>query len=381
MKRLLFLLIFAVTHLCSEVRAAEGDNILVLKVNVDSIPAKVLLRDALKDVLETCYLYGDNVNQVQYGGASSERFNNNWIQGQQLKFERNSKNEIFLIIPANLEVGYAETLKAVKAINKGTNGAPDWYPDEEMIDFKVEIVKMDNSQGKREDVETCESYSSQSVNTENEIRGDLSKYFPLIALILSVVNFLFIFVLFKRGAKTEISPHPNQKNYQKDIVELKQEVHNLRNLLAKSSLTEDDVKRIINNTIQSVKPVAPPMSKQVSTRAVPPSRPEPISKHVETVETIDTLEYSFQENKFVITGESQQIFVINRKGDDYSFTLKDARVCQEIMPMLNAYSKCISVMGNTSSANSIGSITPGVINPTGDGRTFSVASPIVINFI
>ena len=102
MKRLLFLMIFAVTHLCSEVRAAEGDNILVLKVNVDSIPAKVLLRDALKDVLDTRYLYGDNVNQVQYGGASSERFNNNWIQGQQLKFERNSKNEIFLIIPANL---------------------------------------------------------------------------------------------------------------------------------------------------------------------------------------------------------------------------------------------------------------------------------------
>ena len=377
MKRLLILLIFAVTHLSLEVRAAdEHDGIPVLKVNTDSTTSKILLRDALKDVLDTCHLYGDNVDQVQYGGATDTRFNNNWAQGKKLKLERNSNKEILLIIPPRLEVGYTETLKAVKAYYK--NEKDGWCPDTNTIEFKVEIVKLDESLGEQEEASKSDS---QIENSSDRSEENNSKYFPLIAFGLSILNLILVFLLFKRISKLETPSQFNQNNYQKEIVELKNEVHNLRNLLAKKSLTEDDVKRIITNTFPQAKSITSPVSKPVSPRLVQTPRPVSTPKSVDTMETIDTLEYSFQENKFVITGESQQIFVINRKGDDYSFTLKDARVCQEIMPMLNAYSKCISVMGNTSSANSIGSITPGVINPTGDGLTFSVASPIVINFI
>lgn len=380
MKKFFFILFFAVAYLSSEVRAATlPDDIPVLKINVESTPIKIIIHDSLAGALKGSPLYGDNLAGIQYGGDS---FSTKWKNGQKLTFGRNSKNEIILLIPSGLEVGYVEFLKAVKAKNLGSEKVPNWCAGE-TIDFKVEIVKYDSRADKDKDEKEDEKEDEKQsrTNPKDKIDINYSQYFPFIAFLLSIVNLLFIFILFRRNIKKDTPPQINQRDSQKDIVELKQEVHNLRNLLAKRSLTEDDVKRIINNTIQSVKPVAPPMSKQVSTRPVPSSRPEPISKHVETVETIDTLEYSFQENKFVITGESQQIFVINRKGDDYSFTLKDARVCQEIMPMLNAYSKCISVMGNTSSANSIGSITPGVINPTGDGRTFSVASPIVINFI
>lgn len=367
----------AVTHLNTEMRAAEPQDIepeakeRIIKILVSDTPTEILLRDSLTEELSGCPLYGDNVAGIQYGG---ERFDSKWVQGRRLSFKRNSNNEIQLIIPSGLEIGYKESLSAIKAINNGTETNPDWCAGEQFV-FSVEIISgVNNSNEQEADDDNSSGIDSTDISTENDT-DHFSKNIPLFALILSVINLLFlIYLLLNKKPKKGETNTTKQDPYKKDINRITQDIQGLRNLLTTQSLKEEDVIRIINSTFTKTPVVTS------NPQPIKPT-PKPSTKHVQTIETIDTLEYSFQENKFILTEGAQQIFVIYKKGNDYTFTLKDAGICQEIMPMLNAYSKCISVMGNTSSANGIGSITPGVLYPTGDGRSFSVASPIIINFI
>ena len=377
MNRLLILLLMlAVTHLNTEMRAAEPQDIepeakeRIIKILVSDTPTEILLRDSLTEELSGCPLYGDNVAGIQYGG---EKFDSKWVQGKNLSFERNSNNEIQLKIPSGLEIGYKESLSAIKAINNGTETNPDWCAGEKIV-FSVEIISDENNSDEQEAVDDNSSgIGSSDSSTENDTYHFLNS--PLLALILSVINLLLlVYLLLNKKSKKGETNTTKQDPYKKDINRITQDIQDLQNLLATQSLKEEDVIRIINSIFTKTPVVTS------NPQPIKPT-PKPSTKHVQTIETIDTLEYSFQENKFILTEGAQQIFVIYKKGNDYTFTLKDAGICQEIMPMLNAYSKCISVMGNTSSANGIGSITPGLLYPTGDGRSFSVASPIIINFI
>ena len=123
----------------------------------------------------------------------------------------------------------------IKAINKGSEEVPNWCAGE-TIDFKVEIVKYDSRADKDEDKDEDEKEDEKQswTNPKDKIDINYSQYFPFIAFLLSIVNLLFIFILFRRNIKKDTPPQINQRDSQKDIVELKQEVHNLRNLLAKS---------------------------------------------------------------------------------------------------------------------------------------------------
>lgn len=378
MNRLLILLLMlAVTHLNTEMRAAEPQDIeseakeRIIKILVSETPTKILLRDSLTEELSGSPLYGDNVAGIQYGGES---FDSKWVQGKRLSFKRNSNNEIQLIIPSGLEIGYKESLSAIKAINRGSATHPNWCAGENIV-FSVEIIPDVNDSDKQIPVEGNPSgIDSTDSSTENDTYH-FSKNIPLLALVLSIINLLLlVYLLLNKKTQKGETNTTKQESYKKDINRITQDIQGLRNLLATQSLKEEDVIRIINSRFTKT-PVVTSIPQPIK------PTPKPATKHVQTIETIDTLEYSFQENKFILTEGVQQIFVIYKKGNDYTFTLKDAGICQEIMPMLNAYSKCISVMGNTSAANGIGSITPGVLYPTGDGRTFSVASPMIINFI
>lgn len=377
MNRLLILLLMlAVTHLNIEMRAAEPQDIepeakgRIIKILVSDTPTEILLRDSLTEELSGCPLYGDNVAGIQYGGES---FDSKWVQGKRLSFKRNSNKEIQLIIPSGLEIGYKESLSAIKAINRGSETNPNWCAGDNIV-FSVEIVSGVNNSDEQEPVDNNTlGIDCTDSSTENDTYHFLNS--PLLAVILSVINLLLlVYLLLNKKSKKGETNTTKQDPYKKDINRITQDIQDLRNLLTTQSLKEEDVIRIINSILTKT-PVVTSNPQQIK------PTPKPSTKHVQTIETIDTLEYSFQENKFILTEGSQQIFVIYKKGNDYTFTLKDAGICQEIMPMLNAYSKCISVMGNTSSANGIGSITPGVLYPTGDGRSFSVASPIIINFI
>lgn len=381
---------FTVTCLYFEARADDingytieikyNDSVIYSKEKVKS-GEQILLRDALSKILEqgNKKLYGDFEDNQLLGGEGN-LFTKKWTaRGKEIKISRqDEKSPIRLVIPNNIHEKYSEELKATLRCSRTIQGIVDDNCAGDEIPFLVTIIPQEGQTddicqkcGKKKHEGACLDDHKQDPTIDSDI--DIKSSLPILCIILSLINLGLILILFKKNRK-ELEKSVSTKDYSKEINGLKIDIQDLRNLLSQKQLTEDDVKRIVLS-MTSTKPVVTPSPKPVEPTPTPSSRP------VQTTETIDTLEYSFQENKFIVTRDPQQIFVIYRKGNDYTFTLKNAGICQEIMPMLNAYSKCISVMGNTSSANGIGSITPGVLYPTGDGRSFSVASPIIINFI
>lgn len=359
----------------------SDDEVIYSKENV-KFGEQILLRDALNQILNggNQKLYGDFENGHLFGGSGT-RFTEKWsARGNVIKISRqDDQSPILLVIPSNITEKYSEELKATircSATKKDGSVDPNCAGDE--IPFVVTIIPQKDpipdgicqKCGKKTHEGKCHV---DPIPDPIDPGINIMYSLPILCIILSLINLGLIIILFRKSSKG-LEKSVGTRDHSKEINGIKIDIQNLKNLLSQKHLTEDDVKRIVIS-MTSTKSVVVPSPKPVSPKPAPSPRP------VQTTESIDTLEYSFQENKFIVTRESQQIFVIHRNGNEYTFTLKDVGICQEIMPMLNAYSKCISVMGNTSSANGIGSVTPGVLYPTGDGRSFSVASPIIINFI
>lgn len=366
MRRLYKLLIMFTLALFNLSVQAE-DSIPILKIKQKDLPVKIVLREALSDVLKDQFLYGDIIKNGQttntYGGEKSSRFQQNWPSKEAgFHFERDSIKGVCLLVDKELPKGYIITLQAKIAKNEGDEEQPNWYPAYP-LPFKVEIVEDASTTMQDGDNHNLDEDEEDSLKFSNA---------DWILFGFSVIYFGLIFFLFvKKKEKKGTIPTPRvspPKDFTQEISNLQQNIKWLKDQLPQRYLTEDDVRRIVRESV--------PVQKK-GVRETVTTKPAPLKK----IETFDTVEYSFQENKFVITSFSQQIFLITRNDNDYTFTLKNKRVCEEIMPMLNAYSKCITVQGNTSSANGIGEITPGVLYPTGDGRTYTIASPIVIKFI
>lgn len=325
-------------------------------------------------------LYGDVVDGICFGGTTKERFDKAWKKPKFCKIERDSVKGILIIVPSEVFINDSmkiDTLDIMCAVNKGANNKDNWCPDTSAIKVKVRFIKATIDSP----LSISKEQTTKAQSSSFDRNGFMISLIPYLVIISFIELILIIFLFCKTKNKKKASEidvkynHINNSSNQLSNIkeEIWQKIGDLEKRTLKSgTITKDQIEEIVRNVIKCEvrTPHVEPTLSIIKTVDVP-------TKDVE--ETFDNIEYSFAEKKFVLSNEPQQIFVAYKKGNKYSYNFKNEQMFFEIASMLTAYTGCISTQGNTITGNAIESIVPGIIYPENNGRTYAIASPIIVN--
>lgn len=382
---------------------AQNTSIPLLEIDQDTI---ILVRSVLT-LPNTTFLYGEKVDNVQYGGKTDSLFiehqvkQNMTING--VTVDRNNDKEIELIIIKE-ELQDTATVSLICAIEG--NKKNDWYPDStKKITIRIvpKLIEEEQSQDSiKSNISTAqadvESPSGKGddvyeFNTSKEDFYTIKKQLICFEW-LSGINLICIIVLF-------VLLYKSIKNSKNSFIEARTEIFDeINKQIAKSQnspqkkeeerfqshydgLNKSDIESLIdskiNNLIQShshlVKYTPKPEKQKIDIL----DKPEKSGKYFETEDVI--LDY---ENAVFRLGQTDiKIFRIYTRGLEYYYTITDNNnIRTEFVDMIPSFTNFVTVVdANVSKAKKVEPVKDGRLIKKGDEFWVDHANKLELRFV
>lgn len=340
---------------------------------------------------DNTYLYGEKLDNKQYGGGNETYFLNNQVNPNKkngIIVSRDQQHQIKIEVNKP-EPGDTATVNLVCAVQK-TDG---WYPsnDKKISISFVSNQMMEDKSNNTVVTDSAEDTDDFSETNPTENKDDLFKW-------LAVFNFICIVVIFiklRSITKRNISPEQIKKLILAEIDERKENsqytIGNARSQSSHIGLSKTEIEQLIdsklvnfkstiNNLLQSRNSAIDASSK---TKKRPKNdlikNPEDSIKGTDTDDVI----FDIEKSTFRLGQTDTKIFRIYSKGTEFYYTIPDNNnIRAEFVDMIPSFTNFVTIVDtNTSNANKVEPVKDGRLFKTGDEFMIDQNNKLELRFV